>query len=61
MADSLGGLLVLVETDELVEVGVVEGGEDVVEVGYGGGELLLGGLDLEVLAGEEMGVAGSKL
>lgn len=51
----------LVETDELVEVGVVEGGEDVVEVGYGGGELLLGGLDLEVLAGEEMGVAGSKL
>lgn len=57
VADSMGSLFVLVETEELVEVGIVEVGEDRGEEGDVGGELLLGRVDFEVLGGEKMGVA----
>ena len=45
VADTVGGLFVLVETEEFVEVGVVEVGEDGGEEGDVGGELLLGRVD----------------
>ena len=57
VADSMGGLFVLVETEEFVEMGVIEVGEDGGEEGDVGGELLLGRVDFEVLGGEQMGVA----